>query len=143
MTRDFNSHPRALRGLVNVLYAKICATALFWCVPLLLFPTNLLELLGFPPQSPWMFVRLLGWAYLALCVGYAFALIEAQRGHRLVGAIWVGIVSNGGACAWLFFYGLTCSWTAWGQLAKVILWGSAVSTALVTFSLIRYGLRSP
>ena len=141
MTTNSSANPRPLRGLVNVLYAKIGATVIFWCVPLLLFPAHQLELLGFPPQSPWMFVRMLGWAYLALCVGYGFALIEALRGRRLIGAIWVGIVSNGGACAWLFFYGLSGTWATWGSMAQIILWGSAVSTALITCGLFRYGLR--
>ena len=43
-----------------------------------------------------MFVRMLGWAYLALCVGYYFALKASQHGKRLMGPIWVGMASNGG-----------------------------------------------
>lgn len=143
MTSKNDSEPAPLRGLVNVLYFKIGATMLFWCIPLLTFPAHMLELLGLPPQSTLIFLRMLGWAYFALCVGYTFALSEARRGQRLIGAIWVGIVSNGGACLLLVFYGLAGAWNAWGQLAQFILWGSAVSTALITFGLFRYGLRFP
>ena len=37
---------------------------------------------GFPAQPTEMFVRMLGWAYLALCVGYAFGLRASLRGER-------------------------------------------------------------
>lgn len=130
-----------LRGLINVLRFKIGATILCWCIPLLTFPASTLVQLGFPRQEEMMFLRMLGWAYLALCVGYAFALVDAHRGHRLVGTVWVGIVSNGGACALLLQYGVSGSWQAWGALAQIILWGSAISTGLITAGLLGYGLR--
>ncbi len=47
--------------LSTVFVFKIAATVLFWCVPLILFPATALEALGLPPQSSYMFVRLLGW----------------------------------------------------------------------------------
>lgn len=130
-----------LHALVNVLYFKITATVLFWCVPFLTFPPFAIEFLGFPPQDHWMFIRMLGWAYLALCVGYWFALLEAKRGRRLLGALWMGVVSNGGACGYLTFYGAIGLWDTWGAMAQVILWGSALATALITAGLVRYGLR--
>ena len=33
-----------------------------------------------------MFVRMLGWAYLAQCVGYYFALKASLHGKRLMGS---------------------------------------------------------
>jgi hypothetical protein len=85
--------------LSKVFIFKFAATVAFWCIPLLLFPSEFLAVLGLPPQSSYMFVRMLGWAYLALCVGYAFGLKASLQGQRAAGPIWVGIVSNGGACA--------------------------------------------
>lgn len=131
-----------MNALSNVLVFKISATVVFWCIPLLLFPSAWLEALGFPKQETWMFLRMLGWAYLALCVGYGFALAASLRGQRLIGAIWAGIVSNGGACAFLLFYGLQGTWTSWEWMAQVILWGSAVATAGITTTLYLFGVRN-
>ncbi len=126
--------------LSMVLMFKICATLLVWCVPLLVLPTSVLEWLGLPPETPWMFLRMLGWAYLALCVGYSFALTEALKGKRLVSTIWVGIVSNGGACALLLVHGCLGAWTDWGLPIQVVLWGSVAATALITAGLVAWGV---
>ena len=91
--------------LSKVLIVKITGTIFLWCVPLLLLPAYILESIGFPHQENYMFVRMLGWAYLALCVGYYFALKASLQGKRLMGPIWVGMTSNGGACLYLLYYG--------------------------------------
>lgn len=130
-----------MNSLAYVFVFKIFATVLFWCVPLILLPASLLEAAGFPPQPSYMFVRMLGWAYLALCVGYGFGLAAAMSGTRLMGPIWVGIVSNAGACLYLLYYGLTGTWTNWGLLVQALAWGSALATALITFGLYWFGVR--
>ena len=154
-----------MNALARVFVFKIAATVLFWCVPLILLPASWLEAAGFPPQSSYMFVRMLGWAYLALCVGYAFGLAAALKGARLMGPIWVGIVSNAGACLYLLYYGLTGrnrtagpagptsrrrsarpipmagSWTGWGLAIQALAWGSALATAAITLGLYRFGVR--
>ncbi len=90
-----------MNNLSNVFIFKIAATVIFWCIPLIMLPAELLAALGLPDQPSYLFVRLLGWAYLALCVGYAFGLSMSLQGQRALGPIWVGMVSNGGACAYL------------------------------------------
>ena len=129
-----------MNPLSMVFVFKIAATVLVWCLPLILFPAQLLQAVGFPTQDNYMFVRMLGWAYLALCVGYGFGLAASLRGERLMGPIWVGIVSNGGACAYLLFYGLSGSWSDWGGFVQFIAWSSALATALITAGLLRFGL---
>ncbi|MEM1080870.1 MAG: hypothetical protein AAGH65_04745 [Pseudomonadota bacterium] len=129
-----------MNPLSIVFVFKIVATVLVWCIPLLLFPSRLLETFGFPPQDSYQFVRMLGWAYLALCVGYAFGLRASLAGTRLMGPIWVGIVSNGGACLYLCCYGLTGAWATWSGTIQIFFWGSAVATALITLGLIRFGV---
>ena len=84
---------------------------------------------------------MLGWAYLALCVGYGFGLRAALAGQRLMGPIWTGIVSNGGACVYLLYYGIRGAWTGWGFLVQFVAWGSTVATAFITLGLIVYGIR--
>lgn len=88
-----------------------------------------------------MFVRMLGWAYLSLCVGYAFGLQASLEGKRLMGPIWVGIVSNGGACLYLLYYGLAGTWANWGLPIQFIGWGSILATLLITLGLLLYGVR--
>lgn len=130
-----------MNTLSKVFIFKIAATVLVWCVPLLLFPFSWLETVGFPPQTDTMFVRMLGWAYIALCVGYYFGLKAALDGKRLMGPIWVGIVSNGGACLYLLYFGVSGAWASWGGAIQFIAWGSCVATALITLGLYRYGVQ--
>ena len=127
--------------LSKVFVFKIAATVVFWCIPLILFPSAVWEALGLPPQPSDMFVRMLGWAYLALCVGYAFGLRASLRGQRQMGPIWVGIVSNGGACAYLAYFGATGEWADWGGFVQLVLWSSVAATALITAGLYVFGVR--
>jgi hypothetical protein len=130
-----------LNKLSIVFVFKIAVTVIFWCVPLLLLPGSLLESLGFPQQSTHIFIHLLGWAYLSLVVGYYFGLRESWKGRRAIHVIWVGIVSNGGACLFLTFYGLSGAWNTWGDFARLAMWTSVGATGLITLGLILFGLR--
>ena len=127
--------------LSKALIFKIFGTVVLWCLPLLLFPASLLESMGFPKQDSYMFVRMLGWAYLALCVGYYFALKASLDGKRLMGPIYVGLVSNGGACLYLLYYGLMGAWASWGGVIQFIAWASVVATALITLGLYLFGIK--
>ncbi len=129
-----------MKQLCGVYIFKIAATLIFWCLPLLLFPASLLTSAGFPEQSSYMFVRMLGWAYLALCVGYWVGLQAALEGEVLMGPIYVGIVSNGGACLFLIYYGVTGTWSDWGWFIQLTGWGSVLATLLITAGLVKYGL---
>lgn len=73
-------------------------------------------------------------------MGYAFSLQAALGGRRLMGPIWVGIVSNGGACAYLLYFGLIGTWAEWGLWLQIVGWGSAAATAAITAGLLRYGV---
>lgn len=126
--------------LSKVFVFKITATVLCWCIPLIFFPAALIESLGFPEQQTYMFVRMLGWAYLALCVGYWFGLQAALRGKRAMGPIWVGIVSNGGAFIYLFYYGVSGTWSEWGVAVQFIGWSSILATFLITVGLFVFGV---
>lgn len=132
-----------MRFLSLTFIVKILATLLFWCVPLLLFPAQWLAAIGLPDQSTYMFVRLLGWAYLALCVGYAFGLRASLDGVRAPGPIWAGIVSNGGASAFLLYFGISGAWSSWGALLQLLLWSSALMTTLITLALYVFGVAGP
>jgi hypothetical protein len=131
-----------MNNLTIVFIFKISATVLFWCIPLILFPAPILEAVGFPSQPTYMFVRMLGWAYLALCVGYAFGLKASLNGQRAAGPIWVGIVSNGGACLYLAYFGLVGTWAAWGGFVQFVLWSSVLATAAITAGLYLFGIRN-
>ncbi len=130
-----------MNRLSLVFLVKISATVVFWCVPLIMFPAAVLQAIGFPPQPSYMFVRLLGWAYLALCVGYVFGLHASLRGERAAGPIWVGIVSNAGACAYLADFGISGAWTAWGASVQFVLWASVLASAAITVGLYWFGVR--
>ncbi|GJM09844.1 MAG: hypothetical protein DHS20C11_21200 [Lysobacteraceae bacterium] len=129
----------ALTKLATTLFVKIFATLVFWCGPLLLLPTNTLVALGLPESSE-PFVRLLGWAYLSLCVGYGFGLRAELSGQRPVAAIWLGIVSNSGASAYLAYFSSTDTWQGAHPWVQLLIWCSAVVAALIAICLAWFGV---
>ncbi len=132
-----------MKNLVYVLVYKITATVLGVCVPLMLFPVSWLSALGVPEQESYMFIRALGVAYLALCVGYAFGLAEALQGRRMLSVIWMGIVSNAGACLVFTIYGLQGDWNDWPYLSQLYVWSIAATAGLITLGLVLTGLKAP
>ncbi len=129
---------RALRGL---LVRKIGITGIFWCVPLLFFPSSWFVVLGVPVVEPLLFLRLLGAAYMALLVGYYMGLEEIEKGESPVVVIHMGIVSNGFAGLILAYFGVTGAWLAWGAGAQVFMWLSMTGALYITVNLMRFGLR--
>ena len=131
-----------MRNLSRVLILKIVFTV-FWCVPLLLFPVTLLEDMGLPTCPPTtIFLRLLGMAYGALLVGYAFGLVSTRHGRYPHSTVWTGIVSNGGAFLILSIGAFQGTWAAWGPCARIIMWGSLAATGLITAGLIAFAAPS-
>lgn len=129
-----------MHPLSIILLLKIIATVVIWAIPLLFFPDFVYSSLAFPPQPHYMFARLLGLAYIALCISYGFSLQASLQGRRLMGPIWLGIFSNGGACLLLLGYGLNGYWASWPVFLVFIAWGSVVATFVITLGLIRYGV---
>jgi len=127
-----------MRGLRGLLIRKITITGLFWCVPLLVFPSTWFVALGMPAPEPLMFARLLGAAYLALLVGYYMGLKGLVAGESPMPVMNMGIVSNGLACLLLAYFGATGSWSSWGTGAQGFMWLSALGALGITFSLLRF-----
>lgn len=71
----------------------------------------------------------------------AFGLSASLHGERALGTIWVGIVSNGGACGYLLYFGLSGGWAQWGGVVPFVLWSSVVATAAITAGLYAFGVR--
>ena len=127
--------------LARVLVAKVAMTACIWVAPLLCFPVSWLEALGFPVPEPVLFLRLLGMAYAALVVGYCAGLRELGRGDHPATVLRVGLVSNGGACLLLAWYGMAGAWAGWGWLARATMWTSLAATGGIAWGLWHFGLR--
>ena len=171
-----------MNALSKVYIFKILATIVVWCVPLLLFPSSwLIRHVGlvlpsdgnendddddmataksssYTPSNEVtiMVLRLLGWAYLALCVGYGFGLYSSIKYHRIeIAPVVVGIVSNGGACLWLIKFATFATalvstssstsspssvfWSEYHVGIRFILQSSIIATALITFGLYVFG----
>lgn len=128
-----------MKALIFIYYSKIAFTLVAWCLPLLFFPNLLLT--AFDIQEPVVsyFLRLLGWAYLALCVGYFVGLVNAKKGVLLFPPIWAGIVSNSGAAMLLFMLASNYySQLPWQLTAFIFV--SSTGAAFVTYILIYFGL---
>jgi len=88
-----------------LLLVKIVVTLLLVAVPFLLLPKHLLEKSTGSQHDNVLFFRLYGVAIVALLVGYASAIPSAQSGVFSWGIALMGLVSNTGAAALLFFLG--------------------------------------
>ncbi len=124
--------------LEGVILAKIIITVICWFIPLLVFSKSMFLKLGFPRLEPIIFIRLLGAAYGALVVGYAFGFVALHHGTHPHGVVWMGIVSNGLGCVILMI--LRKEWRSWGRWAQVYMWGSAIATGGITVLLLLFGL---
>lgn len=134
-----------MTALSIVLLIKILFTLIFWCIPLLFFPASLFVSIGIPEPQPVLFIRLLGAAYVALALGYIFgfkALRQNQnmQSNDVQNVVWVGIVSNGLASIILCVFGASGIWSEWSNLAQFYMWGSAITTGLITLGLFITGL---
>ena len=128
-------------ALARVFALKILVTLLCWSLPLLLLPATVFEALGVASRQDAIFLRLLGWAWLALCVGYGFGLQAARARQAAPGPVWTGIVSNGGAGLLLLGHGLTGAWAAWHPLLRAGAWASVGITLALAGALWHYGAR--
>lgn len=130
----------AMKALKFVLIVKVVFTALFWSLPLLLFPERAAELLLIPVPQPILFAHLLGAAFLALLVGYVLGLINLSHNKRADDVVWVGVVSNGSAFLLLLMF--AGQWSKWGTRAGAFLGFSTAATLLITLGLLRFGVAS-
>jgi len=129
-----------MNNLSKIITAKIVITILFWCAPLLLATDGVLCWLRIPfPREMLVFLRLLGWAYVALIVGYVFGLRATQRGKYPKGTVWMGIVSNGGAFVMLLIAAIQGIWSTWKWVAQAGMWLSLAATSVITVGLILFG----
>ena len=127
-----------LDGLVRIYLVKVVLTVAVWCGPLLVVPEVVAAAVGIEGIPALFLLRLLGWAYLALCVGYVFGLQAAWRAERRHGPLWAGIVSTGGACVLLSMIVVSGTHGPWAWQAQAIVFLSAAATALITIGLTWY-----
>lgn len=132
---------RYMRGLRNLLIRKIAITAIFWCIPLLVFPASWFAALGVPAPVPLIFARLLGAAYLALLVGYYMGLKGLDNGESAAAVIHMGIASNAMAALLLAYFAATGSLSSWGMGAQIFVWVSALGALSIAISLLRFRRR--
>lgn len=127
--------------LANVLALKIIVTLGFWSFPLLVAPGFFLPLAGLDLPDSHILLSLLGWAYLALCVGYGYGLLQARKGVQEKGILFMGVASNGGGCLIMLFYALSGTAPQLTVFGNVIALGSVFFTGFFAVSLYHLGLR--
>jgi hypothetical protein len=118
----------ALDAFVNVLLGVL----------LLLFPADMLELLGLPPTDTLFYATILG----AVILGIGFALVlelwgapRGVRGLGLGGAIAINLCGAGALLLWLLFGGLDLP-----LRGQVILW--VVALAVLGIGVVEIAARS-
>ena len=136
------------RKLANVFRTKIVLTIAL-CI--WMFFAGLFSELGFPVPvpDPIIFLKLLGMAYGALLVGYCFGLVAVRRGEYPKAAIWVGIVSNGGATIILvgyaisgYFFPGSSYWLDWDGYAPLVMLLLLLAVSGITAGLFIYGIQT-
>jgi len=111
-----------MRALRSILIRKIVITVLFICIPLIFFSSSLLESFGIQVGTSLLIFRLLGVAYLALCIGYFGGIKMIDCGRDASSIADMGIASNGLAGFVFVYFGVIGSWDSWNQFAKIYMW---------------------
>lgn len=83
--------------LTLLLLFKIAFTALFAALPMLLLPGASVQARIGVDAAALPYIRLYGWALIALLTGYASGIFAAEAGVMPWGIVVMGLVSNGGA----------------------------------------------
>ena len=127
-----------MQKLKRLLINKIGVTAIGLSVPLLLFPRRFFSDFDVSADAM-LFVRLLGVAYAALCVGYygGIQLLDDKAALRYV--IYMGLVSNGLAGLVFLIYGLMGRWSAYAIGLQVYLWLLVAGAFYMTLRLFYLG----
>ncbi len=130
--------PVGSTALRRTLGLKVVVTLALWAGPALLLPAPWFPVFGIPqpPLAQIVFVRLLGAAYVALCVGYVIAWRAPARHPS---AILVGIVSNGLAALAILSVGSAGGFDSWSTLGAVYIWGSCLIAAGIAAALVTTG----
>lgn len=85
--------------LTALLLFKIAISMVTIVIPFLMLPHDMIaQVMGTEGATPSLY-RLYGMAVLALLVGYASAIPQAQRGELPTGIVLMGLVSNTGGAA--------------------------------------------
>lgn len=109
-----------------VLTAKIALTTPLIAIPFLVLPAARLTRATGVTGGGETFFRLYGIAILALLVGYASGFWMIARGEFPWGVVMMGIVSNGGAAAFLLATG------AWRRLLPITIVVVTMSIGLIS-----------
>lgn len=128
-------------NLANIIALKIVVTLSCWSFPLLVAPGFFLPQAGLELPANSILLSLLGWAYVALCVGYGYGFLQARKGVREKGIITMGVVSNAGGCLIMLLYAVTGMAPELTLFGNVIALGSVVFTGFFAASLYHLGLR--
>ena len=130
-----------MKEIKRLLINKIGVTALGLCVPLIFFPQSFFADFNVSADAM-LFVRLLGIAYAALCVGYYGGLQLLENRSALQYVIYMGLVSNGFAGLVFLFYGVTGRWASYEIGLQIYLWLLVVGAFYMTLRLFYLGRKN-
>lgn len=87
-------------------------------------------------------IRLLGWAYFTLCVGYSVGLAAELNQERNKTVLWLGITSNEGSTFLLLYFVVFDTLFRNSLFARTYLLVSGAATFFITLGLARAALRT-
>jgi hypothetical protein len=123
-------------NMVKKVFLLKMAFTLFGLIPFIFFPKSLIVFIGIPCNDTTMFVRSLGFLYIALFFVYSSGYIQAKKNSYPINVVLFGTYTNGFSFILFLTYLLIGEFNNWGYMGKMMIYSSGFLFFFITLMLI-------
>jgi hypothetical protein len=105
-------------------------------IPFIFFPKSLIVSIGIPCNDTTMFIRSLGFLYIALFLVYSSGYIHAKKNSYPINVVLFGTYTNGFSFILFLTYLLKGEFNSWGNMGKMMIYSSGFFFLFITSMLI-------
>jgi hypothetical protein len=123
------------RMVKKILLLKIAFT-IFGLIPFIFFPKSLIVSIGIPCNDTTLFIRSLGFLYIALFLVYFSGYNQAKKNIYPINVVLFGTYTNGYSFILFLIYLFLGEFNNWGYNGKIMIYSSGLMFFFITLLLI-------